>query len=192
MGHDAEETLSPETLLLRKPADALTAAEIAAAARPAMTMLGSFLRATNAGIALSAPQSVVLSQLTASRALPITMLAAADGRAVSTMTEIVNRLVAAGLVTKHDGMEDRRQVCVSITEKGRDTLAGSLRLRTEALAQRIEKLSPADQRALAAALPALWQLAEINPDMWPRMEARSKRTSRRRRPPAAQADAGRG
>lgn len=167
-------------ILDRNPA-ALSPEDIATAGRVPLTMIGSRLRETNATAALTAPQSLVLSQLTAADALPITELAAADGRAVSTMTEIVRRLVTAGLVIKHNGVEDRRQVLVSITQEGRDALAGTLRLRHERLTARIAALPDHERVALAAALPALWRLAEVDPDTWPRVEPRREGRQRRRR-----------
>ena len=176
-GADATPQLA-ETLA-RHPAS-LGAAEIASAARSPLTMLGSLLRETNETSALTASQSLVLSQLTAADSLPITELAAADGRAVSTMTEIVRRLVNAGFVVKHNGIEDRRQVRVSITDAGRSALEGNLRLRDEALAQRIGELAEHERVALASALPALWKLAGIDPQLWPQMRPRPGRPRRRR------------
>ncbi|MEO3858602.1 MarR family transcriptional regulator [Acrocarpospora sp. B8E8] len=175
-------------VLERNPA-ALTAEEIGSVARIPLTLIGSRLRETNAGTPLTAPQSLVLSQLTSTDALPITELAAADGRAVSTMTEIVGRLAKAGLVRKHNGTEDLRQVLVSITDAGRDALAGSQRLRNEWLAIRVAALPEDERVALAAALPALWKLAEIDPRAWPRLGPRADHRPRRRRSTRRSADA---
>jgi DNA-binding MarR family transcriptional regulator len=157
--------------LMRRDPDGLSASEIAAAARSPLTMLGTFLRRTHDTAALSPAQSLVLSQLLADESLPITELAAADGRAVSTMTEIVGRLVRAGYVTKEAGREDRRQMRVSLTDAGRAALAGNLQVRNASLAERVAALSEADRRALARALPALWALARIDWREWPRMVA---------------------
>ncbi|MFR9807230.1 MarR family winged helix-turn-helix transcriptional regulator [Pseudonocardia sp. RS010] len=172
---------SPMRRILERNPAALSPEDIATAGRVPLTMIGSRLRETNATAPLTAPQSLVLSQLTAADALPVTELAAADGRAVSTMTEIVRRLAAAGLVTKHDGIDDRRQVLVSITPAGRDALAGNLRLRHERLTARIAALPDHERVALAAALPALWKLAEVDPDTWPRVKPRPEQRGRRSR-----------
>ncbi|MFR9807229.1 MarR family winged helix-turn-helix transcriptional regulator [Pseudonocardia sp. RS010] len=167
--------------LMSRDPDGLSAWEIAAVARSPLTMLGTFLRRTHDEAALSPAQSLVLSQLLADESLPISHLAAADGRAVSTMTEIVRRLVEAGYVTKEVGAVDRRQVRVSLTEAGRAALAGNLKARNESLAARIADLSAEDRVALARALPALWSLARIDWRQWPRMMRTADVPRRRRR-----------
>lgn len=166
-------------LMSRDPAG-LSDWEIAAAARSPLTMLGTFVRRTHDEAALSPAQSLVLSQLLADESLPISHLAAADGRAVSTMTEIVRRLAEAGYVSKEAGVDDRRQVRVSLTEAGRAALAGNLEARNASLAARVADLSAEDRIALARALPALWSLARIDWRQWPRM-ARPADAPRRRR-----------
>jgi DNA-binding MarR family transcriptional regulator len=166
-------------ILDRNPA-ALSPEDIAEAGRAPLTMIGSEMRGTNASAPLTAAQSLVLSQLTAAESLPITELAAADGRAVSTMTEIVRRLATAGLVAKQNGTEDRRQVRVTITDQGRKALEDTLRLRQRKLAERIAALPDHERVALAAALPALWRIAEIDPDSWPRLAPRPGSGRRRR------------
>ncbi|HVV07936.1 MarR family winged helix-turn-helix transcriptional regulator [Amycolatopsis sp.] len=167
-------------LLDRNPAG-LSPAEIAAASRPPLTLIGNRLRETNADAPLSAAQSLVLSQLSVAESMPVTELAAADGRAISTMTEIVGRLTTAGLVVKRGGVTDRRQVRVAITEEGRRALENNQRLRHETLTARIAALADHERVALAAALPALWKIAEIDPGLWPRLSPRSE--PRRRRKP---------
>ncbi|SDH51468.1 MarR family winged helix-turn-helix transcriptional regulator [Pseudonocardia oroxyli] len=188
MSADPDPDLDRELISLvveRNPAT-LTTEQVAAASRIPLTMIGSRLRETTGPAALTAPQSLVLSQLTAVESLPITDLANADGRAVSTMTEIVGRLSRAGLVRKHNGTEDRRQVLVSITEEGRRALAESRILRNEWLTRRITELGEHERVALAAALPALWRIAGADPEIWPRVPPRSDRVRRTRR--STQAD----
>src|SRR5262249_54815890 len=72
-----------------------------------------------------------------------------------------------------------RQVLVSITAKGRVAVEGTLRQRTKSLVELVEKLSGEERRALAAALPALWKLADNDPGTWPRIHV--GRPPRRRR-----------
>jgi DNA-binding MarR family transcriptional regulator len=161
-------------LVNARPASSLTASEIATAARPPLTILARILRETHDRTALTTQQTFVLSQLMATDPLPITDLAEADGRAVSTMAEIVTRMTRAGLVAKSNGIDDRRQVLVSITPKGRAAVESNLRQRTMALAERIERLSSEERRALAAALPALWKLSDNDPETWPRIQVRRR------------------
>lgn len=51
-------------------------------------------------------------------------LSDAVGLASSTMTRVVDRLVAKGLTRRFVSHTDRRQVCVELTEKGRSALQG--------------------------------------------------------------------
>lgn len=177
--------LSIPGLLGRNPAG-LDSTEIAAASRPPLTMIGNRLRETNANAPLGPAQSLVLSQLTAAESMPITELAAADGRALSTMTEIVGRLVKAGWVEKGEGIEDRRQVRVAITAEGRRILEENQQLRNQTLAERISTLADHERVALAAALPALWKIADIDPHLWPRVHGRTIKRPRRQARPVRQ------
>jgi DNA-binding MarR family transcriptional regulator len=54
--------------------------------------------------------------------LSMHQLSDAVGLASSTMTRVVDRLVAKGLTRRFVSDSDRRQVCVELTEKGRETL----------------------------------------------------------------------
>jgi DNA-binding MarR family transcriptional regulator len=49
-------------------------------------------------------------------------LSRSAGLSGSTMTRIVDRLVSKGLVRRYSSEEDRRQVCVELTPKGKDLL----------------------------------------------------------------------
>ncbi|MFC9838020.1 MarR family winged helix-turn-helix transcriptional regulator [Rhodococcus sp. NPDC127530] len=183
--HTESDPLSIPGLLGRNPA-ALESTEIAAASRPPLTMIGNRLRETNANAPLGPAQSLVLSQLTAADSMPITELAAADGRAISTMTEIVGRLAKAGWVEKREGLEDRRQVRVAITAAGRRILEENQQLRNQTLAERISTLADHERVALAAALPALWKIADIDPELWPRVHGRTVKRPRRQAQPIHQ------
>jgi DNA-binding MarR family transcriptional regulator len=113
------------------------------------------------------------------------VLAAAQELAVSSMTESVVKLEAAGLVRKGPSPDDRREVRVSITSEGRRRLDKALRARTDVLVEALGTLSGEERLALAAALPALWRLADRDPDLWPRV--REKPPAPRRRPQAPRA-----
>lgn len=86
-------------------------------------------------------------------------LAAAERIAPSTLTRLVNVLEGLGYLRREPSPDDARAYLVTVTDQGRDALE---RIREEATAMLTEILLalPADQRAaLAAALPALEQLA---------------------------------
>lgn len=86
-------------------------------------------------------------------------LAAAERIAPSTLTRLVNVLEERGYLLRQAAPEDARAYLVTVTESGREVLE---RIRQEATSLLTDILLtlPADQLiALAAALPALEQLA---------------------------------
>jgi DNA-binding MarR family transcriptional regulator len=88
----------------------------------------------------------------------ITELAAAELVAQPTMTVLVNRLEADGLVRKTRDAADARAVRVEITDAGREQLRVTRAGRAAVLQTRLDRLDDEARAALAAALPALDQL----------------------------------
>jgi DNA-binding MarR family transcriptional regulator len=80
------------------------------------------------------------------------------------MTQLVGRLADSGLVARCADPEDGRVVYVQLTPEGRDLLARRRAARAERLSVLMARLSPADQDALAAALPAINALASVQRD----------------------------
>ncbi len=110
-----------------------------------------------------------LSQLSAlhliERAGPLAIgeLAEAEGAAAATMTRIVDALERDGYVRRRGSTTDRRSVMLSVTAKGRRLVQRRRRSRTAYVATRLARLTPAERRALAAALPALERLSREEP-----------------------------
>ncbi len=75
------------------------------------------------------------------------------------MTQLIGRLADAGLVERIPDPADGRVVQVRLTADGKATLAGRRAVRADRLAGLLAMLSADDQRALAAALPAMGALA---------------------------------
>lgn len=170
-------------LLARAPED-VSLDELAQGLRIPLTGIGDTLRRITDNFSLSPTQARVLSQLSAGDSLSVSVLAAAQDLAVSSMTESILRLEAAGLVHKGPSPDDRREVKVSITGEGRRRLQTMLRARTDVLVSSLEDLTEEERLTLVAALPALWRLAGRDPALWPRVPARPL-FSRRRNPGAA-------
>jgi DNA-binding MarR family transcriptional regulator len=80
------------------------------------------------------------------------------------MTQLVGRLADAGLVARCADPDDGRAVSVELTVEGRDLLARRRTVRAERVSVLMAKLSQADQDALAAALPAITALANVQRD----------------------------
>ena len=85
----------------------------------------------------------------------VTELADAQAVAQPTMTVLLQRLEARGLVERRRDVGDRRVINVVITDAGRETLAARRARRAEALGARLRTLTSDERAALRAALPAL-------------------------------------
>ena len=75
------------------------------------------------------------------------------------MTRTVVHLEEGGHVARRPHETDRRQVLVSLTDRGRDTLLADRRRRDEWLALRLSDLTPDDRAVLRAAAPILEKLS---------------------------------
>ncbi|WP_345463071.1 MarR family transcriptional regulator [Nocardioides marinquilinus] len=75
------------------------------------------------------------------------------------MTRTVSCLADDGYVVRGSHPTDRRQVVVSLTDLGRETLLADRRRRDQWLAQRLRELTPDERAALRAAAPILERLA---------------------------------
>ncbi len=76
---------------------------------------------------ISIPQYALLSFLNQSPGLNMSQLAGLMRHTTPATTGLVDRLFAAGLVERYGHPDDRRQVLVRITEKGRNLVEGMKR-----------------------------------------------------------------
>ncbi len=107
-----------------------------------------------------------LSALTSiSRRGPLTLGDLAEHERVSppTITKIVRKLIAAGLVAKAADPDDRRFSVAATTVEGEALLAASREKRDAWLAVRLEALEEDQRRRLADALDVLEALVEDEP-----------------------------
>ncbi|MEV0253974.1 MarR family transcriptional regulator [Streptomyces sp. NPDC050732] len=77
------------------------------------------------------------------------------------ITQLVTRLERDGLVERRPDPTDGRAVLVHLTEKGRRIGRSRHEDRTRHLAPLVDRLTPEQRTAVAAALPALARLAEL-------------------------------
>lgn len=108
---------------------------------------------------LSLTSAATLATLAESGPWRLTALAAQEGVTQPAMTQLVGRLADAGLVARGTDPADGRVVRVQITEAGRDLVQQRRAARAERLSGLLARLTPADQDALAAAMPAIRALA---------------------------------
>jgi len=80
--------------------------------------------------------------------------------APNTVSTLVGRLTEAGLLVRERGAADGRTALLTTTEKARLRLAEFRDLRADLAGRALAQLPEQDQKALAAAAPALLRLAE--------------------------------
>lgn len=80
--------------------------------------------------------------------------------APNTVSGLVQALVASGYATRTPDPADRRVAVVTLTEAGQVRLAGWERAHRQRLGNALQQLSPTDQDAVRAALPALARLVD--------------------------------
>jgi DNA-binding MarR family transcriptional regulator len=79
--------------------------------------------------------------------------------APNTVSTVVGRLTAAGLIERARGISDGRSVRLSVTGKARQRIASWRDLRAELGARALDRLPAGDRDTLVAALPALQRFA---------------------------------
>jgi DNA-binding MarR family transcriptional regulator len=96
-----------------------------------------------------------LATLAAEGPLRVGDLAAREGVRPPTMTKIVGNLEEHRLVERLADPFDRRAGLIQLTTAGEEYVAGTCSARASQLAAHLAELTPAQRRAIAAALPAL-------------------------------------
>ncbi len=76
------------------------------------------------------------------------------------MTRVITALEEGGLVMRRPHQTDRRQVMLTVTDRGRAVVQQSRRLREAWLAQRLRELTAQERATLRAAAPILEKLSQ--------------------------------
>lgn len=135
-------------------ANDVDAAEMAARLRLSTTRLARRLR-QEAGAGLTSTQLSALAVVDHHGPLTLGALAEHEGVAPPSITKVVARLEADGLVIRHADAVDRRVCRVTISTRGAALLTESRRRKTAWLTSRIAGLDPGERRRLASALDVL-------------------------------------
>ncbi len=112
---------------------------------------------------LTPTQLAALSTVERGGPLRLGDLAAAEGIAPSTLTRLVTALEERGYVARQAVPGDARASTMAVTTAGHEMLELLRRESTTRLAESLSTLSAGQLAALAAALPALEQLASADP-----------------------------
>ena len=107
------------------------------------------------------PARSELLRLTARRpGISVAEAAQELGLAPNSVSTMVSKLAADGLLSRGRVAADGRSVRLSVTDKGTARIRQWRDIRVELAGRALERLSAADRRAIGAAVPALARLAE--------------------------------
>ena len=104
-------------------------------------------------------QLSVLGSLFRNGSLTVGQLAGIERVQPPSMTRTVSCLADGGYIERRPHETDGRQVVVSLSAKGEETLAADRKRRDAWLAQRLRELTPDERQLLRAAAPIIERLA---------------------------------
>ena len=133
----------------------------AARLRAVLLRLGRLLRSIDAGSGLTPAEPAVLAAVDRHGPVRPSDLARQQALNPTMLSRLVGRLVEEGALTRGEDAGDRRVALVSVTARGRRLHKQLQTARAAALRRQLDRLPPAQQQAVAAALPALEALAEL-------------------------------
>jgi DNA-binding MarR family transcriptional regulator len=128
--------------------------------RPILLQLNRQLRRELAPLGITGGQATLLHVIKSEPGLGVRELAAREGMSPPSMSAHVDRLEAAGLVTRARSGVDRRRVRLELTQEGVRVLRAARSRRTAWLASRLKRLEPAELAALEAAVDPLSRLLD--------------------------------
>lgn len=137
-----------------------TAADLLAAVSAVRRTTRRAVRLARAQPPLPPAQSELLRLAAAQPGLSVAEAARELHLAPNTISTLVGRLAEQGLLNRGRDAADGRTALLTVTGQARRRIAEWRDLRSELASRAFGRLSPADQRALARAVPALLRLAE--------------------------------
>ncbi|HEX6491611.1 MAG TPA: MarR family transcriptional regulator [Gaiellaceae bacterium] len=142
---------------LLAPTDPVT---VANRLRPVLLKLNRHLRREIHSVGLSGGQVSLLVTIQRNPGIGIRELAGLERMSAPGMSKYVSGLEAAGLVAREPALADRRRIGLHVTAEGERVLRSVKSRRTGWLAARLRGLSPAELRAVDAAIEPLEQLID--------------------------------
>jgi DNA-binding MarR family transcriptional regulator len=129
--------------------------------RPLLLHLARHLRRVLKGTTITGGQVEILALISRRPGVGINELAGHEGISAPSMSNAVDKLEAAGLVTRVRGIAgDRRRVDIAVTAEGARVLRSARNSRTAWLAEQLRRLTPEQTAALEAAIEPLAALVE--------------------------------
>lgn len=111
-------------------------------------------------VGLTVPQLLVLQSLEGTDGRTVGDIAGDVHLSQGTVTAVLDRLVAKGLVTRRRSESDRRKVRVTLTPEGEAQVGDAPALLQEGFIQRFESLASWEQKMLAASLERVAELLD--------------------------------
>jgi DNA-binding MarR family transcriptional regulator len=133
--------------------------EVANRLRPALLRLARLLRREVHSLGVTGGQVTLLVGIKNHPGITAAELAEHERISAPGMSGHLVRLEAAQLIRRARA-SDRRRVELFLTDEGERVLRSVKKKRTAWLAERLERLSPGERKAVEAALPALERLLE--------------------------------
>jgi DNA-binding MarR family transcriptional regulator len=133
----------------------LQAADVLSGVRRLERGLRLAARAAERATGLTAAQLFVLEELAAAESSSMAGLASRTHTDRSSVSVVIDKLAAAGLVKRTPSSDDRRRTESQITRRGRAVLARAPLSPTKGLVRAVGRLPAAKVRQLATALAAL-------------------------------------
>jgi len=109
-------------------------------------------RKLNSEFNVTIPQMICLYVIARSEGITQSALAAEVDLGPSTITGVIDRLEAKGLVTRMRQSPDRRKVLLQVTERGHEVTKSAPALLQDRLAQSLRKQSELEQATIALSL----------------------------------------
>jgi DNA-binding MarR family transcriptional regulator len=134
--------------------------ELANRLRPALLQLNRYLRREAHAEGITGGQAALLAQIRGHPELGVRDLAAREGVSPPAMTRYLDRMEKAGLIVRTRSLEDARRIRLALTPKGVRALRSVRSRRTAWLAERLQKLSPAELAAVDRAIEPLLRLVD--------------------------------
>ncbi len=139
---------------------AVDSVELANRLRPVLLMLNRHLRREAHAAGITAGQAALLAQIRNHPELGVRDLAAREGLSAPAMTRYLDRMEKAALIVRSRSTQDARRIRLALTPEGVRALRSIRRRRTAWLAERLDRLSPAELRAVDQAIEPLSRLLE--------------------------------
>lgn len=137
--------------------------EVAASLRSTITRLNRQLRKQNITSAFSNAELLTMGLLDQHGSMLPSALADLERISAQAISQIINRLVEAGVVDRTTDESDKRKVLITLTQAGKKHLDENRRIKEEWLVTSMDKLFSTEELALIEAfLPLLQRLAEHN------------------------------